>query len=188
MSINIISALSKNKVIGNKGTIPWRIPKDLKYFKNKTTSGDSRNALIMGRKTWESLPTYPSPLADRSSYVITKNNAHRIRATLTFPEMPTDKDIAMIQKRHPNIWICGGQSVYEYFINKPYIDKLYLTEIDFEIEGDTYFPEIPPHFIKTIQGKDYKMKENALNYVKYNFTMYSNLSYPRWSSHSVYKS
>ena len=181
MSINIISAFSKNKVIGNKGNIPWKIPRDLRYFKKKTTSGDARNALIMGRKTWESLPTYPSPLADRSSYVITKNNAHSVRATLTFPEMPTDEDIAMIQKRHTNIWICGGQSVYEYFINKPYIDKLYLTEIDFEIEGDTYFPEIPRYFIKTVQGKDYKMRENALNYVKYNFTMYSNISYPRWN-------
>ena len=51
--------------------------------------------------------------------------------------MPTDEEVAKIQKRHPNIWICGGQSVYEYFINKPYVDKLYLTEIDFEIEGDT---------------------------------------------------
>ena len=133
MSINIICALSKNRVIGNKGTIPWRIPKDLKYFKKTTTSGDSRNALIMGRKTWESLPTYPEPLADRSSYVITKNNAHIVRATLTFPEMPTDEDIARIRKRHDNIWICGGESVYEYFIKKPYIDKLYLTEIDFVI-------------------------------------------------------
>ena len=177
MSINIISAFSKNRVIGNKGFIPWRIPKDLKYFIKMTTSGDSRNALIMGRKTWESIPTYPEPLADRSSYVITKNNAHSVRATLTFPEMPTDEDIVMIQKRHSNIWICGGQSVYEYFINKPYIDKLYLTEI----KGDTYFPEIPQHFIKTVQGKDYKLKKNALKYVKYNFTMYSNISYPRWS-------
>ena len=86
----------------------------------------------MGRKTWESLPTYPSPLHDRSSYVITKNNTHRVRSTLTFPEMPTDEDIAMIQKTHPNIWICGGQSVFEYFINSKikfinkYRNKIYI--------------------------------------------------------------
>ena len=104
MSINIICALSKNRVIGYKGSIPWRLPKDLKYFKEKTTSGDTRNAVIMGRKTWESLPTYPEPLVDRSSYVITKNNTHSVRATLTFPEMPTDEDMARIQKRHSNMW------------------------------------------------------------------------------------
>ena len=79
---------------------------------------------------------------------------------------------------YDNIWICGGQSIYEHFIDKSYIDKIYLTEIDFEIkDGDTFFPEIPSHFTKVIQGPTYKHQLNALNFVDYHFCVYANTSY-----------
>lgn len=178
MSINIIAALSKNRVIGLNGQIPWKLPKDLKYFKDittgKITAAKGYNALIMGRKTWQSLPTYPEPLRDRGCYIVTKNNAFCTRATLTYPRIPDYDDIKRIQKIYPNIWICGGESIYNHFIEKPYIDKLYLTEIDADIEGDTFFPEIPSHFCKTIQGKTNTYQVNALEFINYNFCVYSN--------------
>ena len=65
-------------------------------------------------------------------------------------------------------------SIYNHFIEKPYIDKLYLTEIDADIEGDTFFPEIPSHFCKTIQGKTNTYQVNALEFINYNFCVYSN--------------
>jgi|UniRef100_A0A6C0ITY8 dihydrofolate reductase len=179
MSINIICALAKNKTIGYKGSIPWHIPKDLKYFK-KITSGDKNdNALVMGRKTWQSLPTYPNTLPNRNSYIITNNPPLISRKNITFIEMPSTEDIITMKKKHSNIWICGGQSIYEYFINKPYIDKLYLTELNSDFKGDTYFPEIPSHFHKVIQGEPYASKLNAISFVNYNFTVYSNLTHPR---------
>lgn len=183
MSINIIAALSKNRVIGLNGVIPWHIPKDLKYFKDMTTGKlhniKGRNACLMGRKTWQSLPTYPEPLPNRASYVVTKHNAHITRATVTYPEIPSYEDIKRIQNIYPNVWICGGESIYNHFINKSYIDKLYLTEIDVEIKGDTFFPEIPNHFCKTIQGKSNTFKVNALEFATYNFSVYSNCSLPK---------
>ena len=172
MSINIIAAISKNRVIGKSGTLPWHIPKELKYFK-KVTSGKD-NAILMGFNTWKSLPTYPEPLPNRGCYVVTKNNAHLTRATLTYPEMPTFEDLKRIQKIYPTIWICGGESIYKHYINKPYIRNLYLTEIDKEIEGDTYFPEIPEYFLKTIQGKKNTHQLNALNFLSYHCNVYSN--------------
>ena len=83
MSINIIAAVSKNKVIGLNGAIPWKISKDLKYFQRLTTHKTKYdppgiNVCLMGRKTWDSLPTYPEPLPDRASIVVTKNNSHKI--------------------------------------------------------------------------------------------------------------
>ena len=76
--------------------------KDLRYFKRITTSQTKFqpgiNACLMGRKTWDSLPTYPEPLPNRASIVITKNNTHKIRSNLIYNNMPTDKDMMKIKK------------------------------------------------------------------------------------------
>lgn len=185
MSINIIAAISKNRVIGLNGSLPWKIPGELKYFKDTTTGQTNgalkgRHACLMGRKTWQSLPTYPEPLSDRGCYVVTKKNVFATRATLSYPEIPTIDELVRIQKIYPNIWICGGESIYNYYINKPYVDKLYLTEIDKEIEGDTFFPEIPSYFCKTIEGKRQLWKENAMTFTGYRCNIYSNCSFPRF--------
>ena len=77
MSINIIAAMAKNRVIGINNKIPWYIPNDLKYFKKLTTG--NKSAVVMGRKTWDSLPIKPLP--NRRNYVLTKKNFHA-----TFPD------------------------------------------------------------------------------------------------------
>lgn len=168
MSINIIAAISKNRVIGKAGKLPWHISKDLKYFKDKTSGAG--NAVLMGFNTWKSLPNYPEPLHDRGSYVITKNNVHLTRANI-YKEPPNYTDLKRIQNIYPNIWICGGETIYNHYINKTYIDKIYLTEIDAFIEGDTFFPEIPNNYIKYI-GASHQHKLNAINFVNYSFNTY----------------
>lgn len=173
MSINIIAAMSKNRVIGYKNRLPWYIPEDLKHFKRLTS--EKNTAVVMGRKTWESLPIKPLP--NRRNFILTKNNMHSI-----FPDglVLTDfDDIKILKKNYSNIWIIGGESIYEHYINKPYIDKIYLTEIEEEYEGDTYFPEIPKYFCKTIQGPSKLYKVNSLKFGSYNMNMYSNCSFPR---------
>ena len=87
--------------------------KDLKYFQKLTTQKHS--AVIMGFNTWKSLPTFPEPLPNRATYVVTKNNVHLTRATLTFPEPPELDWLKRIQMIHPNIWICGGEKIYNYY-------------------------------------------------------------------------
>ena len=172
MSINIIAAIAKNRVIGYKGGLPWHIPADLKYFKRLTSGNNS--AIIMGRKTWDSLPVKPLP--NRRNFVLTQNNFHS-----TFPDglvLKNPDDIITLKKIYNEIWIIGGQSIYEEYIEKPYIDKLYLTEIDDTFEGDTYFPEIPSYFHKTIQGKASFFQKNATKFSTFNMNMYSNCSLP----------
>ena len=168
MSINIIAAIAKKRVIGFQGGLPWNISKDLKYFKNMTSGENS--AIVMGRKTWDSLPIRPLP--NRSNYVLTKNNFKS-----TFPDglvLKEPDDIIILRKIYSDIWIIGGEAIYKEYINKPYVDRLYLTEIDSVYEGDTYFPKIPNNFKKITQGKDILYKKNALEFSSFNFNVYCN--------------
>ena len=172
MNINIIAAISKNRVIGNKGKIPWHISKDLKYFQKLTTQKES--AILMGFNTWKSLPTYPNPLSNRGNIIITKNNADMIKGMNYKSPDDIDFQNELFQKQYPNIWICGGQSIYEYYIDKPYINKIYLTEINKSYEGDAFFPKIPDNYYSKERGKTYYYQQNALNYITYSFNIYQN--------------
>ena len=179
MNINIIVATDNKLGIGKDNSIPWNIPADMKYFKQITTEGDRTNIVIMGRKTWDSLPVKPLP--NRRNFVLTKNNFHT-----TFPDGLVLKEpdyVLTLKKIYGNIWIIGGQSIYEEYIGKPYIDRLYLTEIEDIFEGDTFFPEIPSHFHKTIQGKAKFFKRDATKISTFNINVYSNCLSP-WISKS----
>tara|TARA_B100001142_G_scaffold135340_1_gene136850 strand:- start:500 stop:1042 length:543 start_codon:yes stop_codon:yes gene_type:complete len=173
MSINIIAAMAKNRVIGINNQIPWYIPNDLKYFKRLTTA--NKSAIVMGRKTWDSLPI--KPLSNRRNYVLTKKKFHA-----TFPDglvLKEPDDIIHLKKIYNFIWIIGGETIYEQYINKPYIDKIYLTEINDIYEGDTYFPEMPEGYCKTIQGSIKYFPKNALEFSSYNFNLYSNCNWSK---------
>jgi dihydrofolate reductase len=173
MSINIIAAMAKNGVIGRGNKLPWHIPQDLKQFKRLTTKKNS--AVVMGRKTWESLPIKPLP--DRVNYVLTKNNFHA-----TFSDglvLKEPDDILILKSMYQNIWIIGGQSLYEYYIDKPYVDRIYLTEIKQYYEGDTFFPKIPEKFYKTTRGESKTYKINAVKFGNFNMNIYSNCCYQR---------
>ncbi len=173
MSINIIAAMAKNRVIGCKNKLPWYIPEDLTNFKKLTSKKNS--AVVMGRNTWESLPIKPLP--NRRNYILTKNNFHT-----TFPDglvLKEPDDVLKIKNIYENIWIMGGQSIYEAYIDKPYIDRIYLTEIEDNHNGDTLFPKIPEYFYKTVQGESKIYKINAVKFGNFNMNIYSNCSWPR---------
>ena len=173
MSINIIAAMARNRVIGINNKLPWYIPQDLKQFQKLTSNNNS--AIVMGRKTWESLPIKPLP--NRRNYVLTKNNFHT-----TFPDGLVLKDlddIIHLKKIYNEVWIIGGQTIYEQYINKPYIDRIWLTELEDNYIGDTFFPELPSYFHKTIQGESKLYKVNSVKFGTYNMNMYSNCNFPR---------
>ena len=180
MTINIIAAMAKNRVIGKGGKLPWHIPEDLKYFRD-LTSGRS-NVIIMGFNTWKSLPTFPNPLSNRSSIVITKNNKHLVRTLVYSKPEDINFDNELFNCVYKNVWICGGESIYNYYIDKPYIDKIYLNEIDKNISGDTYFPEIPSNFSLIKKSDNYIFNINALQFGYYNFNIYQNTEYKSRSS------
>jgi dihydrofolate reductase len=130
-----VVAISRNGVIGRDGGLPWRLPSDLKRFKAITMG----KPIIMGRKTWESLPKKPLP--GRENIVVTRQSnyiakgAHvvaTIEDALRLAESSGPEEIAVI----------GGGEIYRNLFNR--VDRLCLTEVDLEVEGDTFFPAINP--------------------------------------------
>ncbi len=132
--ISFIVAMDKNNVIGikNDNTMPWHLPKDLRYFKERTTG----HTIIMGRKTFESLGRV---LPNRKHVVLTRND-------LTLPEevdiVHDMSEVVQLAKEQPDneLFIIGGGTIFEQFLD--YADKLYVTIIDEIFSGDVYFPTI----------------------------------------------
>ncbi|MDX1664568.1 MAG: type 3 dihydrofolate reductase [Candidatus Promineifilaceae bacterium] len=127
--IALIAALDKNGVIGAEGAIPWRLPRDVHFFK-ETTMG---KPIIMGRKTYESIGR---ALRGRHNIVVTRNRAYRAPGC-TVVHSP-EAALAAAANGAEEIMIIGGAALYEAFL--PRADRLYLTFVEAEVEGDTFFP------------------------------------------------
>lgn len=126
----IIVAVAKNRVIGAKNQLPWHLPEDLKRFKEKTL----HQTVIMGRKTFESLPENFRPLPQRENIIISHQN-------LDFKNIKVATDLnTAFQIASHNIFIIGGASIYKQTIDL--VDCLEITEIDLNFTGDTFFPNI----------------------------------------------
>ena len=126
--IKIIVAMSKNRVIGDSNTLIWHLPEDLKRFKELTTN----NTIVMGRKTYESIG---KPLPNRRSIIITRDPDYYVEGC----EVVNSLEEALLLS-NSNCFIIGGGEIYRQSINVA--DKIYLTLIYNEFEGDTLFPEI----------------------------------------------
>jgi dihydrofolate reductase len=132
MTISIIAATGKNNEIGKNGDLLCHLPADLKHFK-EITSG---NVVVMGRKTFESLPQ--GPLPNRRNIVVSRNVDLKIEGAEVYPSL----DYAFIRLIDENeVFIIGGAQIYEQIL--PIADKLYLTKIHADFpEADTFFPKI----------------------------------------------
>ena len=126
--IIIIAAMAKNHVIGVDNRLPWHLPDDLKHFKQLTLN----KAIIMGRKTWESLPGL---LPNRRHIVITRNPDYVVQGAETVSSL--EQAIELVAPDQP-AFIVGGGNVYQQAIQLA--DKMYLTIVDSEVEGDAFFP------------------------------------------------
>lgn len=128
--ISIIVAVDRNRAIGFKGDLLTFLPGDLPRFKKITTC----HTVIMGRKTFDSLPH--GPLKNRNNIVISRNKSLKIEGTTVFNSLQEAIDTI---KSSEEAFIIGGGEVYKEAMT--FADKLYITEIDKEFEADTYFPE-----------------------------------------------
>lgn len=125
--ISLIAAVSENNVIGNKGKIPWHLPRDFKHFK-ETTMG---HPIVMGRKTFESIG---KPLPGRQNIILTRQKDFSVEGCSVIhstSELPQIDD---------EIFIIGGAEIYSQFLSQA--DKIYLTKVHTEVTGDTLFPSL----------------------------------------------
>lgn len=133
-----VVAMDRNRTIGKDGDLPWRLPSDLKHFKRVTLG----KPCLMGRKTWESLPF---PLPGRPNLVLTRNAEYAATGAEVFTDMN-----AMIGQGYElagatgvnEVMLIGGAQLYETLL--PKCDRLYVTRVEAEVDGDAKFPAIDP--------------------------------------------
>jgi len=152
--INIIAACSKNRVIGKDNKLIWHIPDDLKRFKELTLN----SPVMMGRKTFESIGR---PLPKRQNIVLTKDRNWNHPGCLAYSDW---RDVLPIFENQ-NLWVIGGSQIYEQLM--PYADRIELTLIDREFEGDSLFPEIDPKKWKLISEETRKSPEFDYSFLTY---------------------
>ncbi len=132
--ISIIAAVAKNYCIGKNNELPWDIPNDLKHFREITEG----KIVLMGRKTFEYIFDHlHSPLPNRKNVVITGDTNYRIPMGV---EVYNNINTALTKYKDHNILVIGGGEMYKQTINLA--NKLYITWVDMEVNGDTFFPKI----------------------------------------------
>ena len=132
MIISAIVATAKSRVIGKDNGIPWYLPADLKYFKKTTL----HHHIIMGRNSYESIGR---PLPKRTNIIVTRNAFFIASGCLIVHSIEEALQLAMTNGEE-EAFIIGGAQIYAQSL--PYWDRLYLTDVDIDVKGDTYFPAI----------------------------------------------
>ncbi|WP_077621788.1 dihydrofolate reductase [Sediminibacillus massiliensis] len=162
--ISLLYAMDKNRVIGYKNGLPWRLPNDLKFFKKLTTG----NTIIMGRKTFDSMN---GPLPNRENVILTTDldfraeNCHVIHSVdsiLDWDQRNPDKELFVI----------GGGVLFEQIL--PYADRMYMTLIEESFPGDTYFPNFDEKDWKLVKKE--KGEKDDRNPYDYFFLQYDRVN------------
>lgn len=157
MLISLIVAMDRNRVIGNKGQLPWHISADLKNFKAITMG----KPIIMGRKTHESIGR---PLPGRENVVITRDKNYKAEGCTVLHSL---EEAFEKFENLEEIMIMGGADLYEQTLDKA--NRIYLTEVHAEVEGDTYFPEFDWETWEETSRQDFKADEK--NQYDYSFVI-----------------
>jgi dihydrofolate reductase len=128
--VALIWAQARDGVIGADGALPWHLPEDLKLFRAMTTG----STVVMGRRTWESLPERFRPLPGRTNVVLTSDPHWAAEGA------QRAASVGDVLAAHESLWVIGGGTVYAAFL--PHADRLVVTEVDVLVAGDTWAPAI----------------------------------------------
>jgi len=158
----LIVARARNGAIGKDGDLPWRLSDDLMHFKT-TTKGCP---VIMGRKTWESLPKQPLP--GRDNIVLSRDGQYAAPGARVYTDMSAaiaaGRSLTRVAQK-TELFVVGGQAIYAAAL--PFAERLYVTEVDTEIEGDAFFPEFDAAAFKETENR--RIEANDKN--QYGFTI-----------------
>ena len=144
MRVSLVVAMAPNRVIGQDGALPWRLPADLKNFKRVTLN----KAVIMGRKTWASLPIRPLP--DRYNIILTRRVDFQVNGGTVVHGLDQAFDVAL---GADEIMVIGGEEVYRLAL--PRADRIYLTEVGGCFDGDAKFPDLDPAEWREVSREDH---------------------------------
>jgi len=169
-NFSIIVALDEGRGIGKAGILPWHLPADLKHFKAMTTAsaGAGSNVLIMGRKTWESIPDKFRPLPGRLNVVITSQRDYPLpEGVFRVPSL--EKALAVFCAKEDgdmgDIFVIGGAKVFSEAICHPLCQRIYLTRIYSRFDCDVFFPEIPEKFVEAASSRKYEENGKTFSFL-----------------------
>lgn len=158
--ISLIVAIASNGVIGKDNRLPWRLPGDLAYFKRITMG----HTIVMGRKTYESIG---KPLPGRQNVIVTRNRHFKSEGCIVINSLEEALKLA----ENDEVFIIGGAEIYSQAIS--IVERLYITHVNKEFEGDTYFPQIDSGKWKIISREEGETNEK--NPYEYSFLIYERI-------------
>jgi len=142
MKVSLIAAMAKNRTVGKGNDIPWSIPGEQKMFKEITLG----HTVIMGRKTYESIG---GPLPGRTNVVVTRQRDYSAPGCIVANGL--DAAIAKAGEAEDEVFICGGAQVYEQTL--PMAQRVYLSTLHRDVEGDAHFPELSPEEFEQVSSE-----------------------------------
>ena len=157
--LSLIAAVAKNRVIGNNNQLLWHLPEDMRHFR-ETTRG---KPVIMGRKTWESLPDSFRPLPGRLNIVVSRNPAYQAPGATLAGSL---EEAIRCAENAREMFVIGGEELYRQAL--PLADQLYLTEIEKDFEGDAAFPEVLPGTWQEVS----RTKQRGTGELAFSFVLY----------------
>jgi len=179
MNLKLIAAACENMGIGINNDLPWRLPKEMQYFSKMTTTcsnPEKRNCVIMGHRTWLSMPKSILPLKGRINIVLSRQLkeppegahylANSMEECLNLLEKPPLCD------EIESVWVIGGTQIYKEALESPHCKYIYLTRIMAAFECDTFFPDIPHDKFKLIKDPDVPDTEQEEKGIHYTFEVY----------------
>ncbi len=159
MKINMIYARAANGVIGTKGTLPWHLPEDLAHFKRVTLGWP----VIMGRKTWDSLPVKFRPLPGRTNIVITSQAGWQAEGAKVAASLEEAINLA---GKMEEVWVIGGAQIYA--LAEPMADRIEVTEIAQDFEGDAWAPVLGTQWVESAAREQHVSKNGlAFSFITY---------------------
>lgn len=176
VNFSIVVALDEKNGIGKDGRLPWHLSADLKYFKELTSQTrfkDKRNVVIMGRKTWESLPERFRPLPNRINVVLTHDEGkifpQDVLKARNFEEVFKILQSPAYKERFESVFVIGGAQIFQEAISLSSCKKIYATHILGDFQCNTFFPPFPKQFKKTKTTSPQKEGQNIYYFVEYSY-------------------
>jgi dihydrofolate reductase len=153
-SVALIWAEARGGVIGRGGTMPWSLPEDLAHFRTLTGS----DTVVMGRRTWDSLPERFRPLPGRTNVVVTRQPEWEAPGALTVHSL----EHALTASPTETTWVIGGAELYAQAMQNA--DRLEVTEIDLVVDGDTFAPAIGGGWSPVLDDPEWQTSSTGLRY------------------------
>ncbi|KAJ8670604.1 hypothetical protein QAD02_001863 [Eretmocerus hayati] len=154
VKLKLIAAACENMGIGVNGDLPWRLRKEMEYFTQMTSttkSENKKNIVLMGRRTWDSIPKKYKPLSNRINMVLTSQSIDLGNDAIACKNLPDAIDKisqSPLKDEVEQVWVIGGSSVYKAAMESPNFYRLYLTRVRKDFNCDTFFPPIPENCVQ----------------------------------------